>query len=1123
MNKIKRIISLALVMCLCLPFIPFTVVTADGESSDGTVFFESFEYPATKTSPPDKWEIYTGTASYRFDDKTPSDGKSYAVITDDSDTKGAGFRMKPIPATPGQAYSAYVDAWVLDGSGGELYLEFWNNSGKRVGVKVFNGAGNGEWKTISGIGIAPDDTATMTLLLYSGGKAMGTVAYDKAVIKTVTEDDNVEKFVTKEKSHPRLYFTEKELSDFKERANDTEVMYNGRSMAAYTSDIITSAEKYIIEKDFSISYYGGHTLTFNVPTDMPGKLANPPKYGGSDQYPYWTALTRQIETRMKTLAVAYVLTEKKEYADMALKWLRKVVTWTAWSDPYYGSGSTCLDTAHMTYGVCAVYDLLYDFLTEDDKKATEKALINYAMSKLYIDIHSKSPDNGQMLRCAALMTACSTIYESNEIKCSVYLHKALEFFNWFMDSGLTSANHEGLMYTSYGVEYMIVALDHYARTFGDMSVIEHKYLSEFLMEWIVTGAENSKGLSVNIADCSPSTGNFFITASTMYRLTKNPLAAYYLVRNKSSSSGLDALIYTCNKVEAQLPSDDYLTFNIPVIGWGIFRPSWKASDPVLFANSSGSKMGHCHYDANSFVLAMNGAWLASDPGYHSFDGGAESLYGTTGGHNTIFIDGKGQTSLGGGSLKEKLTSPFFAISEGDASSAYPKALGLSRFARTYVMVGFGMPYFIIRDELRASEQHEYTWRLNINGFSSQSVNSDKRNISVVYNGASVGINFAFDDKLNIKYGQYETTLHPIIDVTNANKTKEQEYLAVITPYIPANGKIEFKNFADTFELVGKTATAKVAHVDIFDTLLVRDASIGDSVSVPIDIIASGNYTVKLRYLTGKSYGGADVYIGGTKVGSFDGYRDGYVDFDTVSFENVTLEKGNYDLKFVWNESAAGEAADKLGLVHIELNTDVEILQTAEVRSSYRDEDLSYASVTYGDGTKLDHILFNNKKANASHTDSASSVTLEGDGEFLGIFGDDGEGYDGYILSGGTSLSYNGAVIATSTKAADISVNFNGQAVITADASADVVITLPKDAKDIMFAGNEVALSENSTVTLSVSKGKNILTFTSASNEDAEDEEKPSEGSGNTVIIVIIVIAVIAVAGAGIFFATKKKK
>ena len=142
---------------------------------------------------------------------------------------------------------------------------------------------------------------------------------------------------------------------------------------------------------------------------------------------------------------------------------------------------------------------------------------------------------------------------------------------------------------------------------------------------------------------------------------------------------------------------------------------------------------------------------------------------------------------------------------------------------------------------------------------------------------------------------------------------------------------------------------------------------------------------------------------------------------------------------------------------------------------------------------------------------------------MGIFGDDGEGYDGYILSGGTSLSYNGAVIATSTKAADISVNFNGQAVITADASADVVITLPKDAKDIMFAGNEVALSENSTVTLSVSEGKNILTFTSASNEDAEGSEKPYEGSGNTVIIVIIVIAVIAVAGIAVFFVSKKKK
>jgi len=1111
----RRIISLFLSLAVVFALASPAVFAADdGKAETEYLFFDSFEDGLSK------WNSYETAAKTYISDERATDGSKCAVAEDASETKGAGFRTKNIPITPGNAYEIYVDMYRIEGSGGELYVEFWNKSGKRIGVSVKSGAVTGEWRTTTSSAAAPADAAYLTVLLYSGGSPVGIVAYDNVRVVDVSKQIVAEEFDLKVKDHPRLYFTKDETSAFIKNASDTAVTYNGNSMRVYRDRIISDADKYLTEKSFTIGYYGGYSLTFNVPTDMPGKLANPPTYAGSDQYPYWTALSRQIEERLQTLSVAYLLTGKDEYAAKAIEWAEKMTEWKFWSDPYYASGNTCLDTAHITYGMCTVYDILYDKLSAELKEKIEDSLIEKSMKKLYTDIFQLSSDNGQMLRCAALMTACCTIFETNEELCSLHLTQARKFFNWYMDTMLKSGDHEGLMYTSYAVEYMVVALDHYSRAFGDLSMFEGDFLNKFLMEWIVVAAENAKGASPNIADCSNSTSYFFITASLVYKLTKNPLAAYYLVRNKISSSGLDALMYTCHDVTATPPDDSFLTKNLEVIGWGVFRTGWSASDPTMVFTSSPSRMGHCHYDANSFVLALNGAWLAKDPGYHSFDGGDESKYGSAGGHNTIYVDGKEQNGLGAGSISPKIDSRIVSYTVGEAANAYPGDLGITKMQRSFLQINHGITYYVLYDAINSSKEHVYTWRLNDEGYTA--FNASENAFRVDYSGASLAVSFASPGALSINNTKYKSTSHSVVDVTG-EKALNSEFLAVLTPFVPATGKIAFENLVAGAKTEGDDISVKSTAVDIFKTMFVKPGAYGNSVTVTVPVPASGKFDLVLRYINGKSYGSFDVYANGQLIGSVDSYNDDYVFSDTATFSDVSLNAGDLVLKFVWTDKTASPKADKMAFVSLEMKTDAEISQDVKVTETLTDDNIVGAVLGYA-GSKSDVIAFS-KRGKA-----ISAANMESDGMFASVLGIDSGNIDGYAVNYGRSLTYGGKSLISSDKKITAAVDYAGGG-ITLESTTPTKITLavPDGVEKVYLDGTGISVKDGY-ATFEISNGTFEATFSGAApsedpgeNQDPGESQDPADGANNAWIIALICTAAVIVIAAVAVIAVKKNK
>jgi Heparinase II/III-like protein len=101
--------------------------------------------------------------------------------------------------------------------------------------------------------------------------------------------------------------------------------------------------------------------------------------------------------------------------------------------------------------------------------------------------------------------------------------------------------------------------------------------------------------------------------------------------------------------------------------------------------------GHVHPDANHFVLFAGGEWLIRDDGYRAK---------WTGQHNTLLVDGQGQLGEGemwfnGTQALRVKSRPRILCAEsnpacdhiaGDATDAYPRALGLRRYVRHVIFL-----------------------------------------------------------------------------------------------------------------------------------------------------------------------------------------------------------------------------------------------------------------------------------------------------------------------------------------------------------------------------------------------------------------------------------------------------
>ncbi|MGH9901554.1 MAG: heparinase II/III domain-containing protein, partial [Pyrinomonadaceae bacterium] len=162
-------------------------------------------------------------------------------------------------------------------------------------------------------------------------------------------------------------------------------------------------------------------------------------------------------------------------------------------------------------------------------------------------------------------------------------------------------------------------------------------------------------------------------------------------------SGWDARA-TAFAFRAAPPEGHHVTALLPHV------PDWRLST------------GHAHPDANSFIIYAHGKYLTGDTGYTGVK--------RTSDHNTVLVDGRGQSDDGRHEVFKEVpyeqldrirvvetwATPEYFYARGEAASAYPPELKLTRFDRHFLYVA--PDYFLVWDELAAAEPRRFSWMLN---------------------------------------------------------------------------------------------------------------------------------------------------------------------------------------------------------------------------------------------------------------------------------------------------------------------------------------------------------------------------------------------------------------------------
>jgi len=174
-----------------------------------------------------------------------------------------------------------------------------------------------------------------------------------------------------------------------------------------------------------------------------------------------------------------------------------------------------------------------------------------------------------------------------------------------------------------------------------------------------------------------------------------------------------------------------------------------------------SGTGHNHPAQNHFVLFSRGAVLAGDPGY--------TYEKKTRNHNTVLVDGQGQygdgemwpgPKPGRARITRFVTDGDITIISGDAHSAYPADLGLTRFDRTVVLAGRDL--VVVYDRLAAKEPRIFSWLLHHWG---QTAEGDGR-WTIVRDAAQVTVAPLLPEELVGETVTYRPQfIHPTRDLT----------------------------------------------------------------------------------------------------------------------------------------------------------------------------------------------------------------------------------------------------------------------------------------------------------------------------------------------------------------------
>lgn len=445
-------------------------------------------------------------------------------------------------------------------------------------------------------------------------------------------------------------------------------------------------------------------------------------------------------------AFIYKIERDKKYLEAAKKFMNAAVSYDIWG---YANNKPNVDLAagHLLYGLGWAYDLLYNDLSQQERKVYRDKLIKQA--RLVAEYFQPKPgrtyaysQNHTFIPISGLGVAAYALYGETP-EASAWAKLARSIFDRVLATySQDGYYYEGFEYWIFSTPWLIHYLDAHLHATGEDLYNHsgfremHKYVAHSMLPTgayvfdfgdIFEGPLTRAGQGAEYPRTHPN-HRFHTNYNLLYRLAQrfrsgeaqgvaNWLKSFNQVNAEDFwtlawyEPGVQSVAIEKQKPWHHFPDHD-------VVFW---RSDWSLN-ATAFAFKCGPSeghhalsllqkfpdwrlsSGHAHPDANSFIIFAGGKYLTGDTGYAGVP--------MTEHHNTLLIGGRGQAKEGAGhdafagvsyELLDRIRIASVKVNEdqvlvrGDATSAYDPNLGMKRFVREFgYRPGEG---FTIRDEV----------------------------------------------------------------------------------------------------------------------------------------------------------------------------------------------------------------------------------------------------------------------------------------------------------------------------------------------------------------------------------------------------------------------------------------
>lgn len=486
--------------------------------------------------------------------------------------------------------------------------------------------------------------------------------------------------------HPRLHADAEDFEHLKELCN------TNQNIRKWTSGIICKADSLLNEAP----------LEYDIPDGL--RLLN---------------VSRAVQDRLLCLGYSYRITGDTKYAQRAWTEMEKVCSYSDWNPRHF------LDTAEMAYGVAVGYDWCYDYLSEEQRKTIESAIVKLGLEEGKKQ-YTGSPTgtnfvfqdmNWNVVCNGGLSAAALAVIDSYPDIAAYTLKNALRSLDYMIaefapDGGWV----EGPDYWTYAAKFFCIWMDCIKYPLGtDYGLPNFPGINK-TCDYIFSlqgnrGSNNfNDGYSQNCI--SPEVLWF-----GRYFENENITSSYLLYQDMS---GIDGTVYDCLYYDTSVTERkntmplDNVTRNVES---GSMRSSWDDLSGMWLSYHGGKTLvNHYHISAGSFVLdALGERWaldLGTEPLTYSaeFSGGRNSLYRIRPeGHNCIVIDpsdAPGQELSADCPIISSESKPKGAYQVLDLTSAYSSQ---AYSALRGFMLTDNRQTAIIRDELSLKQDSDVYW------------------------------------------------------------------------------------------------------------------------------------------------------------------------------------------------------------------------------------------------------------------------------------------------------------------------------------------------------------------------------------------------------------------------------